>query len=263
MGITIGLPPLANHRGVHLPENWLDTRSAYLGMCNLQGQPRAHVGSDSTACTINTPTTNPIRTRPLGEFPFGATWDGSFCRPPRFGPERSRYERYVRDLLRDSVLPQTRTQGRRFFVFLAQRALRCRRSGRESDLAISGGDWSIAVCSHLPELDGIGAGRCPKPCSVFCTEPWSVNYSGTCSDIAITKPAIHSTNNWLVALISHGDGLAQQSPRRPRAARHGHKLVRVRFCHGRDPIFRNDRFGQKNVTNVPKRSSVAGKTRWR
>lgn len=248
MGITIGYHRLLTHRGFTCPK-WLEHTLAILGMCNLQDSPARWVAIHRMHHQHSDHQPDPHS--PLASFLWGHVgW--VVCRH-RDLDRTSRYERYVRDLLRDPFYLKLERKDGWFFVFMAH-AIALSLVGGAIGLAVSGGDWSVALQHYLSWAVWAVAIR-----TVFVLHgTWSVNSLGHVFGYRNYDTRDNSMNNWLVALISHGEGWHNNHHAAPRAAAHGHRWYEF------DMSWRVIQFLEliglaKNVQR-PKAVSVAGKT---
>ncbi len=212
-GITIGYHRLLTHRGFTCPK-WLEHSLALLGICNLQDSPARwvaihrmhHQHSDN----------QPDPHSPWVNFLWGHVgW--VVCRH-RDLDKTSHYERYVRDLLRDPFYLKLERRrgwflvyiGHALLIMLAGAIFGYFASGGRSDEAVryaaSWGVWAVAVRTVFV-LHGT----------------WSVNSIAHLFGYRNYETRDHSTNNWLVALISHGEGWHNNHHAEPRSAAHGHR----------------------------------------
>ena len=212
LGITIGYHRLLTHRGFTCPK-WLEHTFAILGMCNLQDSPARwvaihrmhHQHSDN----------QPDPHSPLVNFLWGHVgW--VVCRH-RDLDKTSHYERYVRDLLRDPFYLRLERHDGWFFVFLLH-----------SILITSAG----AITGYMVGGTGAEALRYAASWTVWAVAvrtvfvlhgTWSVNSLSHVFGYRNYETRDHSTNNWLVALISHGEGWHNNHHAEPRSAAHGHR----------------------------------------
>jgi fatty-acid desaturase len=213
MGITIGYHRLLTHRGFTCPK-WLEHSLATMGMCNLQDSPARwvaihrmhHQHSDN----------QPDPHSPWVNFLWGHMgW--VVCRNRNLDTT-SHYERYVRDLLRDPFYLRLERKGGWFFVFLAH-AILITLAGGIYGYAVSGGLLSGALKYSASWAVWVVAVR-----TVFVLHgTWSVNSVAHLFGYRNYETRDHSTNNWLVALLSHGEGWHNNHHAEPRSAAHGHR----------------------------------------
>ncbi|QEG41054.1 acyl-CoA desaturase [Roseimaritima ulvae] len=212
MGITIGYHRLLTHRGFTCPK-WLEHTLAVLGMCNLQDSPARWVAIHRLHHQHSDHQPDPHT--PLASFLWSHVgW--VVCRH-RDLDRTSRYERYVRDLLRDPFYLKLERKDGWFFVFLIHGIL----------ITAAG-----ALVGWL--VGGSGAEALRYACSwavwavaartVFVLHgTWAVNSITHVSGYRNYETRDKSRNNWLVALTSHGEGWHNNHHAQPRAAAHGHR----------------------------------------
>ncbi len=207
-GITIGYHRLLTHRGFTAPK-WFEHTLATLGMCNLQDSPARWVAIHRMHHQHSDHQPDPHS--PLVSFLWGHMgW--VVCRHKNLD-RTSHYERYVRDLLRDPFYLKLERRGGWFFVFLAHAlviilvgAIVGFFVGQPLRYAASWAVWAVAVRTVFV-LHGT----------------WAVNSLSHVFGYRNYVTRDESTNNWLVALWSHGEGWHNNHHAEPRAAAHGHK----------------------------------------
>jgi stearoyl-CoA desaturase (delta-9 desaturase) len=209
LGITIGYHRLLTHRGFACPR-WLEHSLATLGMCNLQDSPARWVAIHRMHHQYSDKQPDPHS--PWVNFLWGHVgW--VVCRH-RDLDRTSHYERYVRDLLHDSYYLKLERRDGWFFVYLAHALLITGvgavvgyfAAGEPLRYAASWLVWVVALRTVFV-LHGT----------------WSVNSVAHLFGYRNYETRDHSTNNWLVALISHGEGWHNNHHAEPRAAAHGHR----------------------------------------
>lgn len=210
-GITIGYHRLLTHRGFTCPK-WLEHTFAVLGMCNMQDSPARWVAIHRMHHQHSDHQPDPHS--PLVSFLWSHVgW--VVCRH-RDLDRTSRYERYVRDLLRDPFYLRLERRDGWFFIFLAHAILITLAggvygyfvggSGGEAlRFAYSWAVWAVAVRTVFV-LHGT----------------WAVNSVTHLFGYRNYETRDDSRNNWLVALTSHGEGWHNNHHAQPRSAAHGH-----------------------------------------
>ena len=165
----------------------------------------------------------------------------------------SHYERYVRDLLRDSFYLKLERKGGWFFVFLGH-AVMLSTAGALLGLALSGGNGAEAWRYFLSFTVWAVAVR-----TVFVLHgTWSVNSLGHMFGYRNYETRDFSTNNWLVALISHGEGWHNNHHAVPRSARYGHKWYEFDMSWWTICVL--EMLGIAKNVQRPTKSGLAGKT---
>ncbi len=213
MGITIGYHRLLTHRGFTCPK-WFEHSLAILGMCNLQDSPARWVAIHRMHHQHSDDQPDPHS--PLVNFLWGHVgW--VVCRH-RDLDRTSHYERYVRDLLRDPFYLRLERRGGWFFVFIAH-AILIVLTGGVVGYFVSGGLMSEALRYSASWAVWAVAVR-----TVFVLHgTWSVNSLSHVFGYRNYDTRDESTNNWLVALLSHGEGWHNNHHAEPRSAAHGHR----------------------------------------
>jgi len=212
MGITIGYHRLLTHRGFSCPK-WLEHLLATLGMCNLQDSPARWVAVHRMHHQHSDKQPDPHS--PLVSFFWGHIgW--VVCRHKDLD-RTSHYERYVRDLLRDPFYLRLERRGGWFVVFIIH-AFLITAAGAVTGYFVGGGDWSVAVRYAASWAVWAVAVR-----TVFVLHgTWAVNSLSHVFGYRNYETREGSTNNWLVALWSHGEGWHNNHHAEPRSAAHGH-----------------------------------------
>ncbi|MEM1068413.1 MAG: acyl-CoA desaturase [Planctomycetota bacterium] len=213
LGITIGYHRLLTHRGFTCPK-WLEHSFAVLGICNLQDSPARWVAIHRMHHQHSDKQPDPHS--PLVSFLWGHVgW--VICRH-RDLDRTSHYERYCRDLLRDPFYLRLERKQGWFFVYVAH-ALLISLAGAIFGFAVSGGITSEAVRYAASWAVWAVAVR-----TVFVLHgTWSVNSLSHVFGYRNYETRDHSTNNWLVAIFSHGEGWHNNHHAEPRSAAHGHR----------------------------------------
>ena len=213
LGITIGYHRLLTHRGFTCPK-WLERSLAVLGICSLQDSPARWVAIHRMHHQHSDKQPDPHS--PLVNFLWGHVgW--VVCRHTDLDTTRH-YERYVRDLLRDPFYLQLERRQGWFLVYLFHAVVLVAVGGLFGFL-VSGGNlqqayryaaswavWGVAVRTIFV-LHGT----------------WSVNSLSHLFGYRNYETRDHSTNNWFVALLSHGEGWHNNHHAEPRSAAHGHR----------------------------------------
>ena len=213
LGITIGYHRLLTHRGFSCPK-WLEHSLAILGMCNLQDSPARWVAIHRMHHQYSDEQPDPHS--PLVTFLWGHVgW--VVCRH-RDLDRTSHYERYVRDLLRDPFYLRLERRGGWFFVFIAH-AILFVLAGGAVGYFVSGG-----VVSEAFQYAASWAVWAVAVRTVFVLHgTWAVNSLSHLFGYRNYNTRDESTNNWLVALLSHGEGWHNNHHAQPRSAAHGHR----------------------------------------
>ena len=221
MGITIGYHRLLTHRGFRCPK-WLEHALAVMGMCNLQDSPARWVAIHRMHHQHSDHQPDPHS--PLASFLWAHV--GWVVYQHRDLDRTSHYERYVRDLLRDPFYLKLERRGGWFMIFLAHTlvfALLGLAFGR-----LAGGSWYEGLRVSASWLVWGVAVR-----TVFVLHgTWAVNSLAHVSGYRNYETRDASRNNWLVAMLAHGEGWHNNHHATPRAARHGHRWFELDMSWG-------------------------------
>lgn len=211
LGITVGYHRLLTHRGFTCPK-WLEHCFATMGMCNLQDSPARWVAIHRMHHQHSDKQPDPHS--PLVNFLWGHVgW--VVCRH-RDLDKTIHYERYVRDLLRDPFYLKLERKNGWFFVFLAH-AIVFVGVGAIVGFIVGGASEAIRYAASWA-VWGVAVR------TVFVLHgTWAVNSLSHVFGYRNYETRDHSTNNWLVALFSHGEGWHNNHHAEPRAAAHGHR----------------------------------------
>ncbi len=212
MGITIGYHRLLTHRGFSCPK-WFEHFLAILGICNLQDSParwvaihrQHHANSDE----------QPDPHSPL----VGLFWGhmGWLFVKNRDHMGVSQFEKYVRDLLKDPFYLRLERNSLWLGVYLLH-ALTFFVVGWVVGWLMYG-DFSEALRFGLSIFFWGVVVR-----TVFVLHgTWAVNSLSHIWGYRNYETSDNSRNNWLVALIAHGEGWHNNHHADQRAASHGHR----------------------------------------
>ncbi|MDM4016955.1 fatty acid desaturase [Roseiconus lacunae] len=211
MGITIGYHRLLTHRGFSCPK-WLEHTFAILGMCNLQDSPARWVAIHRMHHQHSDKQDDPHS--PLVSFLWGHV--GWVIIRHRDFDRTSHYERYVRDLLRDRFYLGLERRGRWFFIYLTHAAVITAIGALVGYLVGGSGEAIRYAASYF--VWGVAVR------TVFVLHgTWAVNSLAHVFGYRNYETRDASRNNWLVALLSHGEGWHNNHHAEPRAAAHGHR----------------------------------------
>jgi fatty-acid desaturase len=212
LGITIGYHRLLTHRGFTCPL-WMEHMLAIFGMCNLQDSPARWVAIHRMHHQHSDHRPDPHS--PLATFVWGHMgW--VVCRN-RDHDHINFFERYVRDMLRDPFYLNLEKRFRWLGVYIAHALI----------LTALGALWGLLWTRDLNGALQMAAswfvwGVVVR--TVFVLHgTWSVNSVSHVFGYRNYETRDNSRNNWLVALISHGEGWHNNHHASPRAARHGHR----------------------------------------
>ena len=220
LGINLCYHRMLTHRGLVCPK-WLEYSFATLGVCCMQDTPahwvavhrRHHEHSDQ----------QPDPHSPLAGFLWGHIgW--MLLENPDLG-RRGVYDRYAKDILRDpfyrrlerTLLYPIIVLGSCAAFFLAGFAASILAGGGTAEAVQFGASllvWGIFVRVVL-----------------VWHITWSVNSLAHLWGYQNYPTGEYSRNNWLVAVLSNGEGWHNNHHADPRSARHGHRWWEI------DPIF--------------------------
>jgi stearoyl-CoA desaturase (delta-9 desaturase) len=211
LGVTIGYHRLLTHRGFTCPA-WLGHSLAVLGMCNLQDSPARWVAVHRMHHRHSDQQADPHS--PLVSFMWGHV--GWVVHRHKVFDRTIHYAPYVGDLLRDPFYRRLERNDAWLLVFIAHAVLITAAgalvgyiAGGASEAlryAASWAVWAVAVRTVLV-LHGT----------------WSVNSLAHMFGYRNYATKDASTNNWLVALFTHGEGWHNNHHADPQAASHGHR----------------------------------------
>jgi stearoyl-CoA desaturase (delta-9 desaturase) len=211
LGVTIGYHRLLTHRGFSCPK-WLEHSLVTLGMCNLQDSPARWVAIHRLHHRHSDQQADPHS--PLVDFFWGHVgW--VFWRNKEF--ERTfNYAKYVPDVLRDPFYFRLERRGSWLFVFLAHSIAIIMAGAVVGYIAGGTGEAVRYAASWAVWAVGVR--------TVFVLHgTWSVNSLAHLFGYRSYETGDASTNNWFVALITHGEGWHNNHHADPRSAAHGHR----------------------------------------
>jgi fatty-acid desaturase len=211
LGITIGYHRLLTHRGFQCPK-WFEHGLALLGLCNLQDSPARWVAIHRMHHQHSDHQPDPHS--PLVDFLWGHV--GWVVVRDRRHDTTSHFERYARDLLRDPFYLRLERHGVWLLVFLTHAML-----FGLAGLAV--GAWLTGSIAGGYQLAASWIVWGVFVRTVFVLHgTWAVNSLTHLWGYRTYQTRDNSRNNWLVALLSHGEGWHNNHHAQPRAARHGH-----------------------------------------
>lgn len=212
LGMTLGYHRLLTHRGFTCPK-WLEYSLALLGVCCLQDSParwvavhrKHHQHSDE----------QPDPHSPHVTFLWGHLgW--LIVRNHEFSTTTF-YERYAKDLMADRFYRRLETRGTWVAVYVLHAIL----------FFLAG--WAIAGYAAGDWFVGLQFGVSLVVWAVFVRTvfvwhvTWAVNSLAHRFGYRNYGTSDDSRNNWLVALLTHGEGWHNNHHAEPRAASHGHR----------------------------------------
>lgn len=212
MGITIGYHRLLTHQGFQCPK-WFEYTLAILGICTLQDSPARWVAVHRQHHKHSDEQPDPHS--PLVSFLWGHV--GWLLYINRDHKDINSYERYARDLLRQPFYLRLERNAFWLGVYVAHALLfllagfvvGCWGAGTTTDGWLLGMSWLVwgVFVRTVFVLHGT----------------WSVNSLSHTFGYQNYDTGDASRNNWLVALLSHGEGWHNNHHADQRSARHGHR----------------------------------------
>jgi stearoyl-CoA desaturase (delta-9 desaturase) len=212
LGINIGYHRLLTHRGFSCPR-WLEHAFSVLGMCCWQGRPMKWVAIHRMHHQHSDQPNDPHSPR------RGFLWShmGWFLVSDSALDDLRTYKRYVRDLFRDS-----------FYQRLERRCVRRAIHGAQW-MAFFGAGSLVGVLGSGSLGGGLQLGLSWLAWGVFVRTTvvwhitWSVNSITHVWGYRNFDTSDDSRNNWLVALLSHGEGWHNNHHALPRCVAHGRR----------------------------------------
>jgi stearoyl-CoA desaturase (delta-9 desaturase) len=212
VGINLCYHRLLTHRGLVTPK-WLEHVMATCGVCCLQDAPARWVAIHRVHHRYSDREEDPHS--PLVSFLWGhvewLVWQNRYLGSMDF------YDRYARDLLRDPYYLWLERKQHAFLVYVAHA------------VALYGVGAAVGwfASGTLAEAVRMGLslfvwGVCLRTVLVWHVT-WSVNSLSHLFGYRNYDTRDHSTNNWLVALLTSGEGWHNNHHADPRSAAHGHK----------------------------------------
>ena len=216
MGITIGYHRLLTHQGFTCPK-WFEYTLAVLGICCLQDSPARWVAIHRVHHKHSDEQPDPHS--PLVTFLWGhMAW---LFFKNRDHLRVGNFERYVRDLLRDPFYLALERNALWLGIYIAH-ALAFLVLGFGVGYA-----WPAEGMTRW--MSGLQFGLSVLVWGVFVRTvvvlhgTWAVNSLSHTFGYQNYATGEHSRNNWLVALLSHGEGWHNNHHADQRAASHGHR----------------------------------------
>ncbi len=211
LGVTIGYHRLLTHRGFSCPK-WLEHSLVTLGMCNLQDSPARWVAIHRLHHRSSDQQADPHS--PLVNFFWGHV--GWVCWRHKEFDRTFNYARYVPDVLRDPLYRRLERRGSWLFIFLAH-SLAIIMVGAVVGYFVGGTGEAVRYAASWA-VWAVGVR------TVFVLHgTWSVNSLAHLFGYRNYETRDASTNNWFVALITHGEGWHNNHHADPQSAAHGHR----------------------------------------
>ncbi|MFO1025733.1 MAG: fatty acid desaturase [Acetobacteraceae bacterium] len=212
LGINLGFHRLLTHRGFSCPK-WLEHACVIVGVCCVQDTPArwvaVHRRHHEQADLRDDPHS------PLAGFLWGHA--GWMLVENRDLARLGIYDRYAKDVLRDPFYRRLERSLLYPAIVLASWVL----------FFLCGAVASLAGGGTLADAAQFGAsvlvwGVFVRTIAVWHIT-WSVNSAAHLWGYRSYETAEQSRNNWVVALLSNGEGWHNNHHAQPRAARHGHR----------------------------------------
>jgi stearoyl-CoA desaturase (delta-9 desaturase) len=211
-GITIGYHRLLTHRGFACPR-WFEHTLAVLGMCNLQDSPARWVAIHRMHHQHSDQQPDPHS--PLVSLFWGHV--GWLLVVNREHRNINDWERYARDLLRQPFYLKLERNSVWLAVFLLHALLLMLAGGATGWLLTGTASGAIRI-----GLSWLIWGVVVR--TVFVLHgTWAVNSISHVWGYQNYDTRDNSRNNWLVALLAHGEGWHNNHHADQRSARHGHR----------------------------------------
>jgi len=212
LGITVGYHRLLTHQGFTCPK-WLEHTLAVFGIFTLQDSPARWVAIHRVHHKESDHQPDPHS--PLAGFFWGHM--GWLYVSSRDHCNVYRYERYVRDLLRDPFYFWLERNQTWFVIYLLHA------------VAFAGVGFVIGWCSSGTLLEAVRMALSLLVWGVFVRtvfglhHTWAVNSASHIWGYRNYETSDNSRNNWIVALLAHGEGWHNNHHADQRAAAHGHR----------------------------------------
>jgi stearoyl-CoA desaturase (delta-9 desaturase) len=212
LGVNLGYHRLLTHRGFRCPK-WLEYALALLGVCSLQDSPARWVAIHRMHHQHSDDRPDPHS--PLVSFAWGHI--GWLFLKNRASRRRGTLERYAGDLLRDRFYARLERHRTWLWVYAAHAAL-------FFGLGCLAG-WATTGSPRESLRFGLSLlvwGVFVRTVYVWHIT-WAVNSVTHRWGYRNYETGDNSRNNWVVALLTHGEGWHNNHHASPRSARHGHR----------------------------------------
>jgi len=212
MGITIGYHRLLTHQGFTCPK-WFEHLLALLGICCLQDSPARWVAVHRLHHRDSDERPDPHS--PLVHFFWGHV--GWLLVKNRDHRDVNCYERYVRDLLRDPFYLRLEKHALWLLIYLIHA------------VAFFATGFLIGWITRDSVEYGLWFGTSLLVWGVVVRTVFVLNWTWAVNSLSHLwgyrnyETPDNSRNNWLVALLSHGEGWHNNHHEDQRAAHHGHR----------------------------------------
>ena len=227
LGVNLGYHRLLTHRGFRCPK-WLEYTLAVLGICSLQDSPARWVAIHRMHHQHSDDQPDPHS--PLVSFLWGHF--GWLLLKNRTLRKRETMARYARDLLQDPFYAWLERHRAWFWVYLAHVVV----------IFGAGGLAGWVMTGTAP-----GAGRFGLSVLVWGVVvrtvyvwhiTWAVNSVSHRWGYQSYETGDNSKNNWVVALLTNGEGWHNNHHACQRSARHGHRWWELDVTYGTIALLR-------------------------
>lgn len=220
VGINIAYHRLLTHRGFECPK-WFERTLALIGVMNLQDGPARWVAIHRMHHQYSDAERDPHS--PLVDFFWGhmgwLIWQNKYFGSSDF------YDRYARDLLRDRFYMQIERNFMWFWIYVIHAAVFYAAG------VVTGawwtGSWDGGVRLGLSWLVW---GVFVRTVAVWHVT-WAVNSVTHVWGYTNYETRDESRNNWLIALLTSGEGWHNNHHAHPRCASHGHRWWELDFSY--------------------------------
>jgi fatty-acid desaturase len=212
LGINLCYHRLLTHRGLVCPK-WLEHGFAVLGVCSMQDTPARWVAVHRRHHEHADRQDDPHS--PLVSFFWGHV--GWMLAENRDLVRLGIYDRYAKDILRDPFYRRMERTPLYLIILLSSWATFFL-GGFAASLVAGGGTAEAVQFGTSLVIWGVFVRTV-----VVWHITWSVNSAAHLWGYRNYETAEQSRNNWLVALISNGEGWHNNHHADPRSARHGHR----------------------------------------
>lgn len=216
LGVNIGFHRLLTHRSFKTPR-WFEHLLTILGVCSLEGSPVKWVANHRMHHQHSD--TEPDPHSPIVAFLWAHI--GWMLVENREINSLEKCRTYVRDLCRDPFYVRLERRGRWLWVYLAHAAVFCVIGAAIG--AIAGGTLMSAVQLGVSMVVWAVFVRTV----VVWHITWSVNSFTHMAGYRNYETGEGSRNNWIVALLSNGEGWHNNHHADQRSAAHGHRWWEV------------------------------------
>ena len=211
-GINLGYHRLLTHTSVKMPR-WLERLSVLCGVCSLEGSPLWWVATHRMHHQHSDEPGDPHS--PVGDFYWGhMQW--IYTEDPR-RYSLGMYDKYAPDLMSDRFLRWLHRRDHWVYVYMIHALL----------IGIIGNAIGWLVYGWNEEALWLGAQIFLWAVAVRTVYVWHITWLVNSAShrwgYQNYRTGDHSRNNWVVALLTNGEGWHNNHHASPRAAAHGHR----------------------------------------